>query len=323
MKKTFLFFTLTLLVFAAYSQKNSTTKTGINSPVQINNFTDSSTDKPNSHFELNTGIGNKLFSVKNNSVNATQSQINKIYFTPSISYHHKSGFSIAITSYLSSDSGAFKIYQTAITPSYDYDGDNVAFGISYSRYVADNTSYNTNATYQNDFYTNVKYKQTFIEPSLALGFANGAYNEINLVPYKPAAGAERIVKDSTNNTIRDFSLSIGVEHNFKIDSVFSSEGSLSFTPQLVLNVGTEKYTVLHLNKNLVALAKKNKRVKSSSLTESGKTPFEFQSLALSLSAEYSIGGFTISPNVYFDYYLPSTTENRLNTIFSLTLGYSF
>jgi hypothetical protein len=280
-----------------------------------------SLDKPKSYFDVSIGIGNKLFSVKNNSVNASQTQVNKIFFTPSIAYHHKSGFSIAITPYLTSDSGAMKVYQTALTPSYDYAGDNFAAGISYTRYVADNTSYNTNATYQNDLFAYFKYTKTVIEPSLSLGFANGSYNEINLITL-PALG-NRIVKDSTSNTISDFSLSVGVEHSFQFDSLFSNKSSLTFTPQLVLNAGSEKYSTTHLNKNFVALAKRNKRVKSSSITESGKTPFEFQSLALSLTADLSIGNFSISPNVYFDYYLPTTTENRLNTVFSLSLGYAF
>jgi uncharacterized protein YejL (UPF0352 family) len=282
-----------------------------------------SLDKPKSYFDVSLGIGNKLFSVNNNSVNASQSQVQKIFFTPSIAYYHKSGFSIAITPYLTSDSGAMKVYQTAITPSFDYEGDNFAAGVSYTRYLADNTSYNTNATYQNDLFGYFKYTKPVIQPSLSLGFSNGSYNEINLVSFKPIIGPERIIKDSTNNTISDFSLSIGIEHSFQFDSVFSTKGSLYFTPQLVLNTGSGKYSITHVNKLLVKAAQKNKRVKSSSLTESGKIPFEFQSLALSLTADYSIGKFTVSPNVYFDYYLPTTTENRFSTIFSLSLGFAF
>jgi hypothetical protein len=280
-------------------------------------------DKPKSYFDVSLGIGNKLFSVNNNSVNASQSQVQKIFFTPSIAYYHKSGFSIAITPYLTNDSGAMKVYQTAITPSYDYEGDNFAAGVSYTRYLADNKSYNTNATYQNDLFGYFKYTKPVIQPSLSLGFSNGSYNEINLVSFKPIIGPEKIVKDSTNNTISDFSLSIGIEHSFQFDSVFSTKGSLYFTPQLVLNTGSGKYSTTHVNKLLVKAAQRNKRVKSSSLTESGRIPFEFQSLALSLTADYSIGKFTVSPNVYFDYYLPTTTENRFSTIFSLSLGYAF
>jgi hypothetical protein len=176
MKKIVTILFLLGISVAVNAQKITAAKTIVDSLEELNLLMEmlDSLDKPKSYFDVSIGIGNKLFSVKNNSVNASQTQVNKIFFTPSIAYHHKSGFSIAITPYLTSDSGAMKVYQTALTPSYDYAGDNFAAGISYTRYVADNTSYNTNATYQNDLFAYFKYTKTVIEPSLSLGFANGS-----------------------------------------------------------------------------------------------------------------------------------------------------
>jgi uncharacterized protein with PQ loop repeat len=80
---------------------------------------------------------------------------------------------------------------------------------------------------------------------------------------------------------------------------------------------------MQAQKNLATFVQKSKKLKSKSLTQSANSAFALQSLALSLSTAYTIGNFSISPNLYIDYYLPATTENRLSTIFSLTIGYSF
>lgn len=281
-----------------------------------------SLDKPKSYFEISLGVGNKLFSVHNNAINSAATQEKKLFYTPSIAYYHKSGFNISLTPYITSDSSAIKVYQTALTPGYDFASNNIGFGISYTRYLADTKSYNSKATYQNDLYAYFKYTKSFIEPSISIGFAEGKYKEINLVTI-PILGIPKLFKDSVTNSIKDFSLSVGIEHGFSFDSVFSTKGNLLFTPQLVLNAGSEKFTAAHTNKNLATFVQKSKKLKSKSLTQSANSAFALQSLALSLSTAYTIGNFSISPNLYIDYYLPATTENRLSTIFSLTIGYSF
>src|ERR1044072_9167656 len=59
----------------------------------------------------------------------------KLAFTPAVGYYHKNGMGITSTASFVSDQDAFRFYQLALTPSYDYlDNKNLATGISYSRY---------------------------------------------------------------------------------------------------------------------------------------------------------------------------------------------
>lgn len=283
-----------------------------------------SLDKPQSYFDLSFGIGNTSFSVNNNAVNASQSLISKLYFTPTIGYFHKNGFGISIAAYLSNENRRIKNFQTAITPSFDYESNSISTGISFSKFITDTKSYNSNSTYQNDLYGYLQYTKRSLQPILSIGYSSGVYNDISfdtLFGSPPNFRILNIRKDSTKNVVKDFSLSFGVEHTFNFDSLFTNDASLTFTPQLVLNAGSEKFTSTITNTNRIAKAKKNNRLKSLSTTDN--VVFDFQSLALSLTAEYAIGNFILSPNLYLDYYLPTTIEKRLSSVFSLTLGYSF
>jgi hypothetical protein len=285
-----------------------------------------SIEKPKSFFDLSLGIGNKLFSQKNNSVNASQAQVNQLYYTPSVGYYHKTGLGISITPYLTSYNGVFKVYQTAINSSYNYSGKSMSAILSYTYYFADNKTYNANSTFQNDLYASIRYKKWFIEPSIAIGYTTGKFNEVNPIYYD---NATKVYNDSTKNSIKDFSISVGVEHSFEIEKLFSKNDELSITPQLILTAGSEKYASTRVNKIinpvllqfLQRIAARKGRVLSRTKTDN--TAFAIQSLALSLSADYSIRKFSISPNIYSDYYLPSTSEKRLNTVFSISFGYYF
>jgi hypothetical protein len=282
---------------------------------------DSLDEKPSSYVDFSIGIGNGSFSVNNNSVNASQAQVNKLYYTPSIGYHHKSGFGISLTPYFTTDNGNFKTYQTAITPSYDYLSSKVSTGISFTKFVADTKSYTSNSTYQNDLYAYVKYRKSYIQPILSLGYSTGKFNERAFFDSITILNRRIAIFDSTKNEIKDFSVSIGIEHIFNFDAVFTKKGSFTFTPQIVLNAGSEKFKSVITNNRAVTRATRTNRVKS--LTQNANSSFAFQSLALSLGADYYIGNFVISPNFYIDYYLPPTSGKRLSNVFSFSVGYTF
>lgn len=283
---------------------------------------DSLDEKPTSYFNVSLGVGNGSFSVNNNSVNATQAQVNKLYYTPSIAYHHKSGVGISITPYFTTIDGNLKTYQTAITPSYDYESNKISTGISFTKFIADTKSYTSNSTYQNDLYAYFKSTKSYIQPILTIGYASGTFNEISFRDSLKLPNRTIAIFDSTKNDIKDFSVSLGIEHVFNFDSVFTKKGTLTFTPQIVVNAGAEKFKSTITNRRAAAaVATGNRRLKS--LTQSANSPFAFQSIAFSLSADYYIGNFIISPNFYIDYYLPATTQKRLSNVFSFSVGYAF
>ncbi len=282
---------------------------------------DSLDEKSASYFEVSIGIGNGSFSVNNNSVNASQAQVNKLYYTPSIAYYHKSGIGISVTPYFTTVDGNLKTYQTAITPSFDYESNKISTGISFTKFIADTKSYTSNSTYQNDLYAYLKYTKSYIQPTLSIGYAAGTFNDISFRDSLKLPNRTIAIFDTTKNEIKDFSLSLGMEHAFNFESVFSKNGRLTFTPQLVVNAGSEKFKSTITNLRAVQAVGRNSRLKS--LTQNANSPFAFQSIALSLSADYYIGNFIISPNFYIDYYLPATTEKRLSNVFSFSVRYSF
>ena len=269
-----------------------------------------------SYFEVSIGIGNKLFSVKNNTVNTGQTQVSKLYYTPAVAYHHKSGLSLSLMPFLASYNGSLKIYQTAISPAYDYTDKKIGTGVSYTRYIADNNSFNSDAVYQNDFYGYVKGKKGFIQPEISIGYTTGKFKEINIDTIHLVNPI--IIRDSTQNTIKDFSISAGIGHLFKIKDILHDGDDIAITPQIMLTAGSEKYLSAHINKNIPAIVKRSKRIRQRS--QANNSPLALQSLAFTIDASYSTGKFSISPNVYLDYYLPKTTSKKLSSVYSVTLG---
>ena len=279
-----------------------------------------STESPKSTVKISLGIGNKFFSVKNNSINTSQSQVNKIYYTPSVSYHHKSGLSLGLTPYITGDNGTLKFYQTAAIIGYDFENDYISTGISYTHYFANNNSYNNNSIYQHDIYSFIQYTKSYVSPTLSLGYSAGNFKEINLYSISRIT-----IKDSTNNNIQNFSISAGIEHSFTADSIFNKKDAFLFTPQLTLQAGSEKYTTTHTNSSRAyeAFLKGKRTNKIRSRSKTTNAGLALQSLALSLDATYSFGKFFISPNIYSDYFLQETTDKKLTTLFSMSFGVIF
>jgi hypothetical protein len=328
MKKSALLTAFALLVLSAGAQTRYTPeeKAALDSMMKHDEFLNllDSADKRVSYVDISIGVGNREFSAKNNSVNTSQASTTKLYYTPSVAYHHKSGFGIGVMPFLASDSGSFKVYQTAVIPSFDYTGDKISTGISFSRYFADNNSYNTNSIFQNDLYLYFKLPHGIIQPGIAVGYSTGKYKEINIFKYTPLFppnSQPRLVHDSTDNKISDFTLSASIEHDFNFYNLLSKKDGISIIPQLMLSGGSEQLSITHLNKNYDLLNKRSGKLRNR--TKNNSTAFGIQSAAFSLDLNYTTGKFFFEPNIYLDYFLPSTTEKRLTTVFSVTTGFSF
>lgn len=308
-----------LFALTTFAQLNHSDSTQINSELDEELFNILNNQKSYNHFNFAAGIGNKFFSVKNNALNSSQSQLNKLFYTGTLNYQHKSGFNLSVMPFLASDKGELKIYQTAVTPGYNFSINNFDFSLSYTRYLADYKTYNSNATYQNDFFTTIKYIKPFLQPSLSLGYTTGRFKEINIDTIKNLNN--RIVKDSTNNSIKNISMSLGLEHSFKFDNFLHTDGNLSLTPQLFIIAGSEKFAVTHTNKNYNLFVNRSKKFKPR--TQKLNDAFNLQSLALSFDVTYNIGKFSLSQNMYVDYYIHNTTMKRFTNVYSLSAGISF
>jgi hypothetical protein len=281
------------------------------------NFLDSA-DKPTSYGLISIGVGNRLFSVRNNQLNAKQSDSSKIVFNPAIGYFHKSGLSISAGANLLNDGKKFGVTQYSINPAFDlHENKNFAFGISYSHYFIKDKYSLYSSPVQNDFYTYLIYKKTWIEPGIAIGYATGNFTEI----FKGKTPGGIQLRDTGTFSVKTFSMIASASHSFEWYNVFGKRDGLSFTPSLQLSFSSDSTeNISHtISPVLVRFLKKIRRIPRLQ----GKNNFEMQSVGFNLEANYTTGNFSILPQLYFDYFLPETDEKRFTQVFALSLGYSF
>lgn len=285
--------------------------------------------KDKNYLDVSIGIGNGSFSEHNNAANATG--INKqLIYTPAVNYRLKNGLSFGIAAYITGDSSNKpEIYQTGLTAGYDYYGKTIYAGGNYTRYLSNQNKYNSKSLYQNDLYAYIKLAKGILQPGITLGYVTGKYKETSFVTFKrlihlpnpPPNGRDTIIiitgQDSTDNKTSYFSAAATVGHDFAFYNVFSKKDELDFIPTLILNMGSDKLTQTHTNKVF------DRPALSSRKKSDFSNKFQVQSIAASFDLTYMVKKFFIQPIVYFDYYLPETTENRFSAIFSLTAGFSF
>lgn len=283
-----------------------------------------------SYFKVAAGVGNQLLSIHNKALNASES-VNGIIFTPSIGYFHKSGLGLSLQGYLLSDSGSTNFYQTSITPSYEYEGNNVAFGISYSHYFVKNKYGSLATPIQNDFYASVVGKKGWINPGVALGYSSGISREINLVTVNIPQSGTVTFPDTTTTKTKAISLIGSLGHTFEFSNVFTKDGDLNFTTSLLANAGSAKFDVTHANRYSAAIS--NSRTRrgrgrlgggtGTSANGSEVSKFALQSVGANFELGYGIGQFGVYSQLYLDYYLPQTDSKRFTQVYNITVSYAF
>lgn len=279
-----------------------------------------SAEKPVSYVAANIGIGNRLFSISNNSINAKQSTTSVVIYSPSIGYFHKSGLGFSAGANLLNDGMEFGINQYSVTPSFDLTtNENIAFGISYTHYFVKNKFSSFSSPIQNDFYTSLKYKKTWLQPSIAIGYSMGEYNEIK---YKDTVinSTRRHLYDSINYKLNAFSIMFSAGHQFWWYGLLDKQDGAVFTPTLMVNAGSGKTTINHKSNAPVLFNILNKRGR---IPKFENNKFEMQSIGLNLDFNYAIGNFNFQPQFYVDYYLPVTDSKRFSQVFVFNTGYTF
>ncbi|HQW83473.1 MAG TPA: hypothetical protein PK987_03380 [Ferruginibacter sp.] len=278
--------------------------------------------KDRSYIDINVMMSNGIFSFNNNSLNAVQAKTNKIYYTPTVSYNHKSGLSISVNSSFTTDEGNLKMYQYAITPSYSFRNKNFDAGISYTRYFEGaSTSLQMNP-FKNDIYTSVNFKKTFIEPGLSLGYSFGKQIEYYDTAFWVLNSVVHI-RDTITTKVNSLSLSLSASHQWNFNSVLSKKDAFQIRTYLLLNTGFQNWHISHssslVNRRPIVQTYVKRRFGNGTIS----TGFNIQSVAFSTNLMYYVGKFYLQPQIYLDYYLPSTNENRLTSIYSLTAGVTF
>lgn len=314
----------------SYGQTNPSDKHILDSLLQndemlklINNY-----NKTSSYLRVDVGFGNKLSGSQNK---ATESLQNSPQFvvTPSVGYYHKSGFGISFTGFLLNENSKTNFYQYTLTPSFSYNKGKVADVLfSYTHYFEKNSySYNTSPI-QNEFYGNILFKKTWLKPGIAAGFSTGKYHEIIHIDTTIKVLNQLIhinYTDTTTTKISSYSLAGSLEHSFTFFDLFSIKDGIILTPQLSLISGINTYDISHTSSlaNYNTYTKKRlKRIRHFQAQQNNKN-YQLQSIGFDMDVNYSIGKFYFEPDIYLNYYLPKTNDNRFTQIFNFNIGKTF
>jgi len=277
---------------------------------------------PSSYVQLSAGIGNSYFSVKNRQLNATQLK-NKLVFTASAGWSHKTGLSLSGSGYLLGNNGRTDFFQYSITPAYTYSrGKKVEAAVSYSHYFHRKGFENVASPIQNDFYVNINLKKPWVQPGIAIGYASGKFTEYHKID-TVLNGIRRIFIDTAKTSLSDFSITGYIQHRFEIYKVFNKKDGLSIVPQVLLNAGINSFKVSHQNPFITRLQNRYPNRFKNAGSYSDQSSLVIQSAAFNLGMTYGVGHIGIQPQVYLDYFIPESTDKKFTAIYSVVLSYIF
>jgi hypothetical protein len=276
---------------------------------------------PSSYFSAEAGLGNRLFSVHNNRLNARQSSVSTLVYTPSAGYFYKNGLSLSAGVYLLNDKDkGFGASQYSLTPAFDLLNSNTwGFSISYTHYFVKDYFSIYASPVQNDFYTSLSYKKSWIKPCIAAGYSMGMYKQF-FFKDTITGSIRRRLYDSATFHLKSYSMMVSAGHDFEWRGVLGSNDELLFTPSVILNFGSYNIDVTHKTNapNLL-----NFLIKKGRLPKLITSNFRTESAGLSLDLNYTVGSFSFSPQWYLDYYLPESDSDKFTQSFNFSVGYIF
>lgn len=284
-----------------------------------------------SFFDVNVGLGNGSFALQNGTVDV---KTNHIFYNTGFGYYHKSGLSVSGGINVTNDSGSLTLYQGYVSPSFDYQSKNVAFGLSYFHYFNKQDLSFYVSPLVNELYTYVVLKKGWLVPKLAFDYGWGTYDQLDNLKYIDTVRFRRFApivrylsKQESTANVHDFSVMLSVRHDFTSKSAGSSSHYFRYTPSLLLLAGTSTYGT---NTPLGSL----NGPRMSNLTNvqlfkelygTAFTPpedeFAFQNFNISQSAMYTMGKWYLQALLTFSYIIPKA-QSRWNTYFNITTGIS-
>lgn len=282
---------------------------------------------PHSYFlmSISAGKGFYNFEVKN-SYDVTTSE--KLTYSPTLGYYHKSGLGITATGYIVNDGSKTNLFQGGISPSFDFlKNKKFATGISYTKFFTKDSLPFYTTPIQNELYAYFTYRKWWIKPMIALSYGWGSRTDYEQ--------REELIQDlrlrrrgftyiNTKETISDFSLMTSIRHDFYWLDVFAYKDHIRFTPQLTLTSGTQKFGMNQTSATYAVSVRNTTSIlyNTDNFYLDDQLKFQPLSLTLYLRSEYSLGKFFIQPQLAFDYFFPASSE-KFNTLFSVNAGFMF
>jgi hypothetical protein len=278
-------------------------------------------DVRKSMFSASIGVGNRLYSMRNDGMNAQQATQDQYALTPMVSYVHKTGLGLTGMAYGKLGDGNLTPYQFVLSPSYDRIGrGKLAYGVSYAHYFVrdDLDFYATPLT--NELYAYIHTRKTWLEPGLSVGWAGGSFREVRSRD-TTLLGIPRHITDTIRVHLQDFTVAASLSHDFNFDDVFVKGDGISFEPRISLVAGTTAYTY-DLKRTVLVYRKLLTRTRIRTGSKTGNSGLQMQSAGFSLTGSYIIGKWAISPQYYLGYYFQDS-EKPFTQLFSLSVMVMF
>lgn len=288
--------------------------------------------KPESFFSANLAYSNRLFSTKNNALNAQQTRTGQAALLPSVSYFNKSGLGLTATGFMRNVDGKPSFYQMAISPSYDYIGKKVITGISYTNYIKTVENSLLATPFTHEVYAYAQLRKTILRPFLAMGWASGSYQDVSLIPLR-ISGDDIFVLDTSRVELNDFSTILGVSHTFTFQKLFAKDDMLTFVPSLNLIAELQNYKTIPLSIGVLKDLDEDEeddddididRIrKRFNLNPKTLSKFSFQTLAFSANANWYKSSYSVSAGYFMGYYFNNVNTSKFVHFFNLTVGLTF
>ncbi|MEO5946230.1 MAG: hypothetical protein ABIP79_05400 [Chitinophagaceae bacterium] len=340
-KKCYIILAFILLGVAAFSQRNTGDTTIV--PTDNSFLIDTTIDygelfqdfeafmdsilSPHSYFLASISLGKSFYNYENKTNSAT-TPLQKLTWSPTIGYYHKSGLGINATGYIVDDGANMNLYQSSVSPSFDYlKNKAIATGISYTRFFTKDSLPFYTTPLQNELYGYFTYRKSWIRPTVAVSYGWGSrsdYSEREEQIIDLRLRRRGFTYINTEESISDFSLITSLRHDFYWLDVLTYKDHIRFTPQLSFTSGTQKFGFNQKSNTYVNLLRNNSSVLYSTDNVYLDDNLKFQPLALTMyfRGEYFIGKFFVQPQFTMDYYFPATTNN-FSSFFSINVGCMF
>jgi hypothetical protein len=280
-----------------------------------------------SFFIVNTGIGTGFFSFNDRNSVAVNTE-KKLIFSPSVGYFHKTGLGIAASGYALLNNG-MNFYQYSFSPSFDCIKKSFSTGIAYTRYLTKDSLDFYTTPIQNELFAYFSYKKWWVRPTLSVSYGWGSKNEEE----KREAYRRLRILEATRSywvnikkttSVRDFSTTISVRKDIDWYNVLGKADNITLTPIFMLNAGTQNYGFNTSYSYNFSPVRANSLPSNNDISDN--TQFAFQSACAALRGSYLKGRFLLQSQVLFDYFLQDLGDDsgsKLNTVYSITAGFSF
>ncbi len=288
--------------------------------------------KPESFFSANLAYSNRLFSTKNNALNAQQTRTGQAALLPSVSYFHKTGFGLTTTGFMRTVDGKPNFYQLAVSPSYDFIGKKLIAGISYTNYIKTATNSILTTPFTHEVYAYAQLRKSVVRPFLALGWASGNYQDVSTIPLR-IRGENIFVLDTSKVQLNDFSTIAGVSHTFTLQKIFAKDDMLTFVPSLNLIAELQNYKTtpqsIGVMKDLDEDPEDDDAIdidrirKRFNLNPKTLSKFSFQTLAFSANANWYKSSYSVTAGYFMGYYFNNVNTSKFVHFFNLTVGVTF